>query len=290
MNHEALAADALALDLSRVRQIYSGFFSRLTPADWQCPTNDGDEAWNLREVVAHLGALTELGQESIEAALHGEAIAFPGLTGRFQFSRFNRRQIDERLHLPPEALASGFLHALSRSIETAGKLTPHELACAVELPIYNRPIRVDELLGIQVMHPGLTHAAQVAEPAGVPPLWEQMDAAMRRRTIGRVMHALSLLYRQDLGGDLRAVLDFKVSGDGGGQWHVVLSPQQARADVGAGSHADLTLSFRDTDVFCRMFTGRLNLLGALLTRRLRPRGDLRLFLRFRSLFSVDATA
>jgi putative sterol carrier protein len=53
--------------------------------------------------------------------------------------------------------------------------------------------------------------------------------------------------------------------------------------------ADLTLAFRDTSDFFQMFTGRLNLLGALLTGRLRPRGNLRLFLRFSSLFSVDAT-
>ena len=41
--------------------------SGLTPADWRHPTPDGDDEWNLREVVAHLAALTRLGQDSIEA-------------------------------------------------------------------------------------------------------------------------------------------------------------------------------------------------------------------------------
>ena len=286
--NDAFVADALVRDLTRVREIYSDFFSRLTAADWRYPDQNGDEEWNLREVVAHLGALTQLGQDSIKAALRGQTIAFPGLPNRFRFSHFNRQQIDERLDYAPASLFDGFLDALSRSVETARTLTPRELARTVELPIYNRPVRVDELLGIQIMHPGLTHAAQVAEPAGLAPLWTQMDPAMRCRTISRVTRALSLLYRQDLGGRLEAVLAFQVGGAGGGQWYVVLSPDQARSGIGAVGKPDLTLSFRDTALFFRMFTGRLNLLGALFSGRLRPRGDLRLFLRFRSLFSVDA--
>ena len=284
---DAFAAQMLAADLARVRQIYALFFAGLTAADWRYPALDEGKEWNLREVVAHLGALTELGQASIEAALRGEAIAFPGLPNRFQFSRFNRQQIDERLHHEPDALAADFLEALSRSVDTAANLEPGEAECTVALPIYNRPVRVDELLGIQVMHPGLTHAAQVAEPAGVAPLWTHLAPDVRYRTFSRVVRALSLLYRQDLGGDLRAKIVFRVGGEGGGTWNVHLSPRDPSSGKGAAPNPNLTLSFRDASMFCRMFTGRLNLLGAVLGGAMRPRGDLRLFLRFGSLFSVD---
>ena len=271
MIDNAFSAQTLASDLARVHEIYTDFFAGLSAADWRYPaTADGDE-WNLREVVAHLAALTTLGQDSVEAALRGETIAFPGLPDRFAFSQFNRQQIDERLTLSPTELSTAFLTALSRSIETASTVMPAQLGRTVELPIYNRPIRVDELLGIQVMHPGLTHAAQVAEPAGAPPLWTHMVSDVRQRTISRVARALSLLYRQDLGGDLEAVLLFNIGGAGGGTWHVVLSPQGPRS-ARRTAPADLTLTFRDTSEFCRMFTGRLNLLGALLTGRMRPRG------------------
>jgi hypothetical protein len=290
MNDNAFEARFLASDLSRVHEIYTDFLAGLTAVDWRLPPEDGDGAWNLRQVVAHLGALTELGQESVEAALHGETITFPGLSSRFEFSRFNRRQIDERLHRAPETLAADFLNALSRSIDTATNLSPYELEREVALPIYNRPIRAGELLGIQVMHPGLTHAAQVAEPAGVPPLWTHLEPEARRRTISRVARALSLLYRQDLGGDLEAILLFRIGGPGGGNWRLALSPHSPSSGAGAVADADLTLSFRDTAEFCRMFTGRINLLGAFITGRFRLRGNLRLFLRFRSLFSVDAPA
>lgn len=290
MPDHAFEAETLAADLAQVHDIYSAFFSALTAADWKHPQPGANGEWNLREVVAHLGALTELGQESIEAALRGEAMAVPGLSNRFQFSAFNRQKINERLELAPEVLSSSFLDALSRSIDTAAAVSPRELDCTVSLPIYNQPVRVRELLGIQVMHPGITHAAQVAEPAGVAPLWKRLTVDGRRRTIGRVVRALSLLYRTDLGGDLQAAVVFKVGGEGGGTWHAIFTPQNARSGTGAVTNADLTLSFGDAVHFCQMFTKRLNLLRGMLSGSFRPRGNLRLFFRFRSLFSVDVTS
>ncbi len=44
----------------------------------------------------------------------------------------------------------------------------------------------------------------------------------------------------------------------------------------------------NADAFCRMLTGRLNLPLALVGRKVKLRGDLRLFLRMNKLFSVDA--
>jgi hypothetical protein len=123
---------------------------------------------------------------------------------------------------------------------------------------------------------------------GLPPLWLQLAPEVRHRVIGRVMCALSLLYRYDLGGDLRATYAFKMDGPGGGDWHVDVSPESTLSDEGSVQNPSLMLHLKKTDVFCQMFTGRFNLPLALLTGQLKLRGDLRLFLRFGSLFSVDA--
>jgi hypothetical protein len=156
------------------------------------------------------------------------------------------------------------------------------------MPIYNRPLQIVEALGIIVMHAGLIHSAQVAEPAGVPPLWMQLSPEIRHRQIGRVMRAFSLLYRRDIGRSMRAVLAFLVGGPGGGNWYVDLAPEAATSGEGPARSPRLTLRFRQTDDFCRMITARLNLPIALTTRALRLRGDPRLFLRMNKLFSVDA--
>ena len=278
----------LASDLARVHDIYAGFFNRVTPADWERPAKRGDHEWTLHETVAHLCGLINVGQHGIAAALRGEVFHIQGLTNRFEFNQFNRQEIDRRLALPREVLCDSLLEMLCQLSELARQLRPEEMHRAASLPIYNRPVTVAETLGILMFHTGLHHSAQVAEPVGVKPLWTQLDPEIRHRVIGRVMRALSLLYRYDLGGDLHAVIAFRITGEGGSNWHVDLSPEGTHSAGGRAEHADLTLRLRDTTIFCQMFTGRLNLPIALLTGRLRLSGNVRLFPRMGSLFSVDA--
>lgn len=278
----------LGSDIALVRKIYSDFFESLRPADWENPIQNGDHEWNLREVVAHLGSLTQLGQDCLIAALRREPAPIPQDMSRYDFNRFNLDEIEKRLHMPVERLQADLLEALSQSIRTAGSLEPGDLKRTVRLPIYNRPIRVDELLGIQVVHPGLTHAAQITEPVGAEPLWTYLPDVVRWRVIGRMTRALSLLYRTDLAEDLRAVIAFQVAGEGGGSWRLDLSPESPNSIPGDVERPTLSWWFRDTSTFCRMFTGRLNPLTGLLFGRMRLRGDLRLFLRFKSFFSMDA--
>lgn len=281
-------AQTMADDLSEVRRIYAAFFDQLTEVDWERGVKGGPKEWNLRETVAHLCALNGAGLQSIEHALRGEPYVFVGLEDRYQFNAYNRRGIDEHLHLQGKALGAEFLGILDRAAGVARNLQPGQAEIAAEMPIYNRPVTIIEGLGIIMFHAGLNHTAQVAEPAGLPPLWQQLSPEIRHRVIGWVMRALSLLYRYDLGGDLRAILAFQVGGPGGGQWHVNVSPESATSGEGAVDRASLTIEMRETAVFCQMFTGRMNLPLALLTGQLKLRGNLRLFLRMGSLFSVDA--
>ncbi len=285
---ETFNPQTLAADLGEVRRIYAAFFAGLDKAAWEKPVKGGASAWNLHETVAHLAALTGLGLDSIQSALRGETYVFPGLENRYQFTAFNRRGIDDHLPLPMADVSAEFLSILDESIQIARRMQPAQAEIASEMPIYNRPVKIPEALGIIMFHAGLVHSAQVAEPAGVPPLWTQLSPDIRHRVIGRAMRAMSLLYRHDLAGNLTAVLAFRVDGPGGGNWHIDVSPKTSTSDEGVVDHASLTVHLRETAVFCQMLTGRLNLPIALLTGQLKLRGDLRLFLRMNSLFSVDA--
>jgi hypothetical protein len=278
----------LAADLREVQRIYANFFDGLTAADWERPAKGGPQEWNLHETVAHLCALNGAGLESIRCALQGERYIFAGLMDRYQFNAYNRRGIDEHLPLPTEELCAELLDILAQAAHIAGNLQPAQAEIASDMPIYNRPVRIIEALSIIMFHAGLNHTAQVAEPAGVPPLWMQLPPDIRHRLIGRVMRALSLLYRFDLADGLRAVFAFRVDGPGGGDWYVDVSPESATSGEGSSDRPSLTIRLRNTDVFCKMFTGRFNLPLSLLTGQIRLRGDLRLFTRFGSLFSVDA--
>ncbi len=278
----------LAADLCEVQRIYTAFFSGLSQEDWERPVKGAPKEWNLRETVAHLCALNGAGLESIRYTLQGEGYTFEGLTDRYQFSAYNRRGIDKHLDLPVEKLSVKLLDILGESSAIAQNLNPEQAEFASEMPIYNRPVKIIEALSIIMFHNGLHPTAPLAEPAGVPPLWRQLSPEICQRTIERVMRALSLLYRHDLASDLRAVFAFRVDGPGGGDWYVRVSPGSAVSGSGLVERASLTIHLRSTDVFCQMFTGRINLPLALLGGKLKLRGDLRLFPRFGSLFSVDA--
>jgi SCP-2 sterol transfer family len=280
--------EILADDLCEVHRIYADFFSHLDIEKWEKPVRGGSKEWNLHETVAHLCALTGAGLESIQHTLRGEEYIFAGLTDRYHFNAYNRHGIDEHLPLPMKDLCTEFLGILEETACIARNLTPDQAELAAEMPIYNRPVKIVEAMAIMMFHAGLHHSAQVAEPAGVPPLWKQLSPEVRHRVVGRVMRALSLLYRYDLGGDLHTLIVFQIDGAGGGNWHVDLSPESTTSAEGTAEHPGLVLHLRKTDIFCQLMTGRLNLPIALLTGQLKLRGDLRLFGRFGSLFSVDA--
>lgn len=278
----------LAEDLCEVHRIYANFFYSLDTADWEKRVKGGSKEWNLHETVAHLCALTGDGLESIRCTLHGENHIFAGLTDRYHFNTYNRHGIDEHLSLPRKELCAEFLNILEETACIARHLRPDQTELASVMPIYNRPVKIVEAMAIMMFHAGLHHTAQVAEPAGVPPLWKQLSPEVRHRVIGRVMRALSLLYRYDLGGNLQATFVFRIDGPGGGIWYVDVSPQATTSQEGISNHPSLIIHMRKTDVFCDMFTGRLNLPLVLLTGQMKLHGDLRLFPRIGSLFSVDA--
>ena len=281
-------ARTLANDLHDVNRIYAHLFAILDTTRWDTPARRGRNEWTLHETIAHLCALNGAGLESVKHTLRGESFMFSGLDSRYQLSAYNRKGIDAQLSTPPGELCTRFLHIHDEAGDIAAALQPGQAELAAPMPIYNRPVQIVEALSIMLMHAGLIHTAQVAEPAGVPPLWMQLNADLRHRVIGRVMRAFSLLYRHDIGDPLRAAIAFRVGGPGGGDWHVDVSPEAATSDEGLPERPSLVVHLRRTDDFCRMLTGRFNLPLALMSGRLKLRGDLRLFPRMSKLFSPDA--
>ena len=246
------------------------------------------EEWTLHETVAHLVALNGAGLESIQHALRGEPYTFIGLDNRYELNAYNRKGIDDHLDIPMKELCAKFLDILDEAASIARDLRPDQAELTVQMSIYNRPVRIVEALSIIMVHAGLFHAAQVAEPAGLPPLWMQLSPEIPpscdRAGDARLQPALPPRYWRQLA----AILVFRVDGPDGGKWHVDLSLEKPISGEGVVERPGLTIHLRDTAAFCRLFTGRLNLPVVLLSGQMKLRGDLRLFLRMNTLFSVDA--
>lgn len=290
MNEYSMTFDhqTLADDLLEVRRIYAEFFTTLDESTWDKPVKGSSKEWTLHETVAHLCALNGAGLESVKQALDGEKYTFSGLESRYEFNTYNRAGIDDHLDIPTKELCTRLLDILDEAASTARNLQRGQAELTAQMPIYNRPVKIVEALSIIMIHAGLFHSAQVAEPAGRLPLWRQLSPEIRHRTIGRVMRAFSLLYRFDIGGPLRATIVFRVDGPGGGEWYVDVSPEAAVSAEGISEHPGLVIRLRSTEVFCQMLTSRLNLPKALIGGAMKLRGNLRLFLRMNTLFSVDA--
>ena len=278
----------LAEDLTEVHRIYSRFFTALSGSDWDKPVKGSPKEWDLHETVAHLVALNGAGLESIKHTLRGEPYTFAGLEDRYKFNAWNRKGIDEHLDIPMKDLCAQALNILDEAALIARDLSPDQAKLTAQMPIYNRPVSIAEALSIIIFHAGLAHAAQVAEPVGVPPLWTQHSPEFRHRVIGRVMRAFSLLYRLDIGGSMRDTLVFRIDGPDGGEWYVGLSPDAPTSGEGVVEHPGLVIHLRETAVFCQMLTGRFNLPIGLISGAMKLRGSLRLFLRMNALFSIDA--
>ena len=278
----------LADDLAEIRQIYSQFFTALKESDWDKPVKGGPKEWTLHETIAHLVALSGAGLDSVKHTLRGEPYIFVGLETRYQLNAFNRKGIDDRLDVPMKELCGQFLTILDEAGNIARMLQPDQTELTAYMSIYNRPVTILEALTIITIHAGVFHSAQVAEPAGLPPLWMQLSPEIRHRMFGGTMLAFSLLYRGDIGGSLNATIAYRIDGPGGGEWQVVVSPQRSTSSEGIANRPDIEIHLRGTNVACQLLTDRLNLPLALVRGDVKLSGDLRLFLRMNTLFSVDA--
>jgi hypothetical protein len=278
----------IADDLLEVRRIYTEFFAAVKESDLDKPVKGSPKEWNLHETVAHQCALNGDGLESIKHTLRGEHYNFVGLEERYKFNDFNRKGINDHLHIPMKELFADQMGILEEAAHIARSLTPEQAKLTAKMPIYNRPVSMVEALSIINFHSGLVHSAQVADPAEAPPLWTRLSPEVRHRLIGRMMRAFSLLYRVDIGGSLSETIVFRIDGDGGGEWYVKFSPEAPTSSEGGVENPGLVIHMSDTSVFCRMFTIRLNILMALIRGEIKLHGKLGLFLRLDKLLSIDA--
>lgn len=185
----------LAADLREVAGLYAQLRPYVDTPAWRAPTR----GWTMAQTVAHLDVMTATGLSAIDDAVAGRRPVFDGIADRRGLEAWNETTIRHRLDEGGDPLGS-LVTGLRRSADRAEQLTVAQLTATVELPIYNAPLSVVDLLGIQTFHPGLTHTAQVVDAVDRPPLWAGLQPATRHRMITRLARALGYLYWPDRGG------------------------------------------------------------------------------------------
>jgi putative sterol carrier protein len=80
-----------------------------------------------------------------------------------------------------------------------------------------------------------------------------------------------------------AIIQFELTGDGGGTWHAIIA--DGACDVTVGAHPEPTLVvLASAENWLKVVSGSLDPQMAFLTGRLKVRGDMGLAMRLRALF------
>jgi len=281
----AFDPQVLAADLLEVRRIYAAFFAARAPADWSRHTEPHARGWTLRETIAHLDSVGQAYLQAAEAIMAGQPCPIPGMLQRTDLPDWNQREIEVRAPQPITDICDSFLATLQYTSNSVARLSSAALSQRTHFPFYHRPISLGELFGGQAAHPGLVHAAQVAQGAGVAPLWAPYPPALLHRQLTRFFHLMALSYCPERGGNLSGAIVLNAAGPGGGSWTVALSPTGGQVVEEPRQRPRLRIWFRNADSLCQAVTFQLSPLRALLTARAFAWGDLRLAFRMAWLFN-----
>jgi putative sterol carrier protein len=106
----------------------------------------------------------------------------------------------------------------------------------------------------------------------------------RVTTPQEVFDAMPSRFLPDQAGDMRATIQFDLSGDGGGQWHAVIADRRLTVNQGMAASPSLTFSAAAVD-YVAMINGELNPMQAFMQGKVKVRGDMPLIMKMQSLFS-----
>ena len=90
-------------------------------------------------------------------------------------------------------------------------------------------------------------------------------------------------FNMEKAGDLDAVVQFDLSGEGGGQWYVTVSEGTCTVDEGTVSEPKATIRMDATD-YVDMISGRLDPMTAFINQQVKVEGDLNTVMKFQTLF------
>ena len=105
--------------------------------------------------------------------------------------------------------------------------------------------------------------------------------------VKEIFNQMSANLNADAAKGMNSVIQFNLSGDGGGNYHVVI--KDGACSVNEGSHAspNMTMSMAAQD-YVDMITGKLNGQMAFMSGKLKIAGDMGLAMKMQSLFKRPA--
>lgn len=102
-------------------------------------------------------------------------------------------------------------------------------------------------------------------------------------TARQLIEEMPQTFRPQRAGRAQAVIQFKLSGEGGGNWYVVIKDRTCTVIEGVTDAADTTIEMAASD-YVALATGKLGRLKAFMTGRVKATGDISLLRRMDTWF------
>ena len=102
-------------------------------------------------------------------------------------------------------------------------------------------------------------------------------------TVSEVMDKLPDFFLPDKAAGVDAVIQFSLSGEGGGDWFITIKDQTLAVDEGKTENPKLTIE-ADAQDMADIFTGKLNAMAAFSGGKLKLSGDLGLSMKLMNFF------
>jgi len=104
-------------------------------------------------------------------------------------------------------------------------------------------------------------------------------------TVKETFEAMTGRFRADKSAGTNAVIQYDVSGDGGGTWHAVIKDGTCLVQAGAGTSANLTLQIASQD-WLDMLSGKQSGQMLFMSGKLKVKGDMGLAMKLGSMFQM----
>ena len=104
-------------------------------------------------------------------------------------------------------------------------------------------------------------------------------------TVSETFDAMPSRFKADRAAGTNAVIQYDISGEGGGTWHAVVKDGACAVASGPGTNPSLTLQMAAQD-WLDMTTGKANGQMLFMSGKLKLKGDMGLAMKLGSMFSV----
>ena len=101
---------------------------------------------------------------------------------------------------------------------------------------------------------------------------------MAEKTARQLIEEMPQDFRPERAGRAKAVVQFHISGDGGGDWYVTIKERTCTVVEGVTTGANATLRVDARD-YVALATGKLGSMAAFTSRKVKPSGDIALIKR-----------